>query len=326
MKKKLPEKKKSPHKPVKKFKPKVGLSKLPLEKGSMDDKAGLESVMASLGKILDGKEFLSDLDLDAFLDSKMATGEIPPSMDLDPLDEAQSLIYEAWNTEGPEKIRLARRALELSEDCGDAYIILAEEDAKSLIAARDLYHKGMQAAKRALDPTLFKNGVGHFWGIMETRPFMRAKFGYAECLSELGKYPEAMTEFRELLRLNPGDNQGVRYLLIQRLLESGGEGELGELLERYHDDVSAEFRYTHALWMFRHEGKSERALQLLTEAIECNSHVPAYLMRRKKLPKEIPDSLAFGSIEEAVSYAVLGINAWHGTLGALDWLATHSKV
>jgi tetratricopeptide (TPR) repeat protein len=288
---------------------------------SKDEVVGLQKVMASLSQIFGGKDFMSDAELDAFLDSKIASGEIPPSAALDPLDEAQSLIYEAWNSEGVVKVELARRALDLCPDCADAYVILAEEDAKSKDAALALYRKGLDAGKRALDPELFAKSAGKFWDIMETRPYMRARLGLAECLWDMGKKDEALEHLRELMRLNPGDDQGVRYILLQCLLESGADEELGALLDRYGDDTSPEIRFSRALWMFRRQGPGEGADAALAGAVKANPHVPAFLLKRKKLSKRIPSSALEGSEEEAEAYASGAIDPWHRTLGALEWLS-----
>ena len=289
-----------------------------------EEKKGLEKVMASLSQIFGGKDFLSDAELDAFLDSKIASGEIPPSAALDPLDEAQSLIYEAWNSEGQHKIELARRALDLSKDCADAYVILAESDAKTKEAALGLYRKGVEAGQRAIDPGLFARSAGKFWDIMEARPYMRARLGLAECLWDLGKKEESLGHLRELMRLNPADDQGVRYILLQCLLESGADEELGGLLDRYGRDTSPEIRYTHALWLFRREGPGPAAGARLKEAIRANPHVPAYLLKRKKFSDRVPASAHEGSEEEAEAYASGAADTWHRTLGALDWLASRS--
>lgn len=291
---------------------------------SKDEKVGLEKVMASLTRIFGGKDFMSDAELDALLDSKMASGEIPPSAALDPLDEAQSLIYEAWNSEDIVKVELAHRALDLCPDCADAYVILAQEEATSKEAALTLYRKGVEAGKRALDPALFTKAVGKFWDLMETRPYMRARLGLAECLWDLAKKEEALGHLRELMRLNPADDQGVRYILLQCLLESGADEELGALLERYGKDTSPEIRFTQALWLFRRQGKGAAANAALKEAIRANPNVPAFLLKRKKLSKRLPTAAREGSEAEAEAYAGGAMDPWHGTLGALEWLAEHS--
>ncbi len=49
------------------------------------------------------------------------------------LDEAQELMYRAWESNDPvERIELAGQALQKSEDCADAWILLAKESAVNL--------------------------------------------------------------------------------------------------------------------------------------------------------------------------------------------------
>ncbi len=160
---------------------------------------------------------------------------------------------------------------------------------------------------------------------METRPYMRARLGLAECLWELGRKEQAVGHLRELLRLNPSDDQGVRYILAQCLLETGADEELGELLERFRGDGSPQIRYSHALWMFRREGPGPKAAELLKQAMASNPHVPAFLLKRRKLPKQAPSRADAGSEDEAAAYAMGALESWHRTLGAADWLAENAR-
>src|SRR5205807_84481 len=119
---------------------------------------------------------------------------------------------------------------------------------------------------------------------------------------------------RELMRLNPSDNQGVRYILLQCLLESGADEELGALLSRYGEDASPEIAYTRALWQFRRAGRSKAADAALAEALRANPHVPAFLLKRKPLPSSAPSAVAPGGTEAAGAYASGALAAWHQTL------------
>ncbi len=69
---------------------------------------------------------------------------------------------------------------------------------------------------------------------------MRARFELAEMLEHVGRVGEAIAHYKELLRLNPGDNQGVRYVLVRRLLLDGLDAEAAELVAAYPDDAGAE--------------------------------------------------------------------------------------
>ncbi len=71
-----------------------------------------------------------------------------------------------------------------------------------------------------LGPEFFEENVGHFWGIVETRPYMRARLGLAFTLWGTGERDAAIEQAQDMLRLNPGDNQGVRYPLMLWLLET----------------------------------------------------------------------------------------------------------
>ncbi len=242
------------------------------------------------------------------------------------LDEAQQLMYQAW--ESPSRTRrleLAGTALEISPDCADAYVLLAQEGSSSLAEATELYRKAVEAGERALGKRAFKDDVGHFWGLLETRPYMRARAGLAQCLREAGQRDEAIAHHRDLLRLNPRDNQGIRYVLAACLLDTGRDAELAILLEQHADDAGAAWAYTRALLAFRIGGDSERSRTLLAEARAANPHVPAYLLGRKKMPKRLPDYIGFGDENEAIAYVGDNASGWQKTAGALDWLAAQER-
>jgi len=239
----------------------------------------------------------------------------------EPLFYAQKLMYEAFETQGARRVTLAHEALEISPDCADAYLLLAEEATLSLEEARELLEQGVAAGERALGPEPFEGDVGYFWGLIETRPYMRARAALAETLWALGGGEEAVAHQRELLRLNPNDNQGVRYRQAEYLLALECYEELDELFAAYEDDGAAAFAYTKALAAFHRQGDSSEARTLLAEAREQNPHVPAYLSGRKRVPARLPDYVGFGDASEAVDYVVGAKAYWQNVPGALAWLA-----
>lgn len=147
----------------------------------------MEKVMSDIGRLLSEREFASVEEANAFLQKTLASGGPPPSLPHTPLEEAQDLMHEAWGSTGKRRLELARRALEISKECADAYVLLAEEVARSLQEAKDLYEQGVKAGERALGSQAFEEEAGHFWGILETRPYMRARAGLACCLWLLGE-------------------------------------------------------------------------------------------------------------------------------------------
>ncbi len=242
------------------------------------------------------------------------------------LNEAQDLMYQAFEEKNPAKrIILAHEALEISPDCADAYVLLAEEEADTVGRALEYYQKAVEAGERALGEDYFEENEGHFWGLLETRPYMRARQGLAEILWRLDKTEDAMAHYRDMLRLNPDDNQGIRYSLLNLLVHNNQDGEAMDLIDEYEDDAMAEWLYTNALLVFRAEGAGSEANRRLREALEQNSHVPDYLTGQKRLPIKRPPYMSWGGEDEAVHYAAGYLDAWRKTPGALDWLKSQHK-
>ena len=284
------------------------------------DRRAHERTMADLTQLLNEQDFQSVEEANAFLQGILASGGPPPATHRTSLDRAQDIMYRAWEARGKKRVTLAKQALATSEDCADAYVLLAEETAKSLEEARQLYEQGVQAGERAVGQDTFEAEVGYFWGLLETRPYMRARAGLAQCLWLLGQQQDAIGHYQDMLRLNPGDNQGIRYLLASCLLEIGDDAQLQTLLDTYPDDASASWMYTCALVRFRNDGASQAANDLLAEAIEFNPFVPAYLLGRKRLPKRLPGYMGFGDENEAKHYAVEATSIWQQDPAALAWL------
>jgi tetratricopeptide (TPR) repeat protein len=233
--------------------------------------------------------------------------------------KAQDVMYEAWerNT-SRSRIALARKALGISPLCADAYVLLAEE-AQSIEEARDLYAKGVEAGELALGPRGFEEYAGHFWGFLETRPYMRARAGLASTLVQLGDIEGALAHYRDMLKLNPNDNQGIRYVLAGCLLKQDDYSALKELLAA-HEDGSAFWLYTRALVAFRES--NEQAATLVKNAWAANQHVPAILAGTKPAVGSDDGYITMGGPDEASYYVTECGAAWHRTPGAVAWLTT----
>jgi tetratricopeptide (TPR) repeat protein len=241
-----------------------------------------------------------------------------------PQDRAQDLMYQAFESSDPEEqVRLAEAALDLWPDCADAYFLLAGY-APTRKSALELYEKAVAAGERALGPRAFREDAGHFWGILETRPYMRARLGLAETLWTCGRRDEAVGHLRDMLRLNPNDNQGLRYTLAAWLLAMDRDDDLAQLLEQYQEG-SATWLYTSALFAFRRHGDSPEAQTLLKHARKANKHVPGYLVGARPVPPESPPYYSPGDDTEAIMYAQFNMSGWRATPGAIDWLRAGEK-
>lgn len=289
-------------------------------KKPMTNRRSMDKVMSDLGKLLSQQDFQSIEEANEFLANNVMGAPLPSMAPETPLEEAQELIYEAWETNSPrQRVRLAKKALKISESCVDAYVILAEDDAKTVRDAHNLYAAGVRAGEQLLGDE-YEETVGHFWGITSTRPYMRARAGMASTLWQMGQHTAAIAHYQELLRLNPMDNQGNRYLLFTHLLSHGLPDEIENLLAAYPDDASASWNYNWALYLFKYEQGSPQANKQLKVALGRNAHIPDFLLKRRRLPRQRPAYMSFGDDSEAVAYVHESQQVWESIPGALDWL------
>jgi hypothetical protein len=123
-----------------------------------------------------------------------------------------------------------------------------------------------------------------------------------------------------MLKLNPNDNQGIRYVLAGCLLRKDDYSALEELLAA-HEDGSASWLYTRALVAFREGGDSdEQAAALVRDAWSANEHVPAILAGTKPAVRSNDGYVTMGGPDEATYYVTECGAAWHRTPGAVAWL------
>jgi tetratricopeptide (TPR) repeat protein len=295
----------------------------------MPDRRGMEKFMARMTKLLNEQNFSSVEEANKFLQSYTHVDQLPEMENSSPLDKAQDLMYDAWGAKGNQRVKLAKQALAISEDCADAYVLLAEETAKDPKQAKDLYEKGVAAGERAIKAqfgeAIFEEDPDFFWNVMETRPYMRALEGLAISLWELEDHTKAIEIYQQMLKLNPNDNQGVRYVLASCLLKKERHEELEKLLEEYNEDASAEWAYSRALLAFRKEGDGKTSNSLLKAAIKSNRFVPDYLIGNKRMPTVPPAYMSHGDDSEAINYAVSGKTLWQDTPGAIEWLQTNIR-
>jgi len=291
-------------------------------------KREMEQTMRKIGKIAENKN-MSIKDLNKYfigkhmddIDDEYEEMGAPKS----PQDVAQNMIYDAMDmSSGRARRALVEKALKIYPHLADAWIILAEETASTQEEALECYKKAIEAGEKDLGEQFFKENEGHFWGITESRPYMRAKIYLAQALWDLGNEDEAISHYKDCLRLNPNDNQGVRDILTARLLIKNDLEGVEAIQKQYKEDFGTQYSYNRALLLFKKFGpESKRASSQLEKAIERNLFVPRHLLGKTKMPKQIPGSYSMGSREEAIIYTDDALRAWKETPGALSWLLQH---
>jgi tetratricopeptide (TPR) repeat protein len=201
-------------------------------------------------------------------------GDLEPEGNSTETLESWLTIRKAWHATGAQRGELAHRALEIFPQCADAYLILAQESSPDLLfTAKSLYEQALETCQSTLGPSTFENCAGRFWKLIpQTRPYMRARAGLARCLWLLAQRQQAIEHYCDMLRLNPGDNQGVRYLLLAHtLLQPRTDKQLAALIENYKYDDSAFWLYTNSLRYFRRARASITANRALKKALKATA-------------------------------------------------------
>ena len=237
-----------------------------------------------------------------------------------PEEQAQALIDQAWEARTQRQAAaLARRALEIFPDCADAYNVLAGAEARSAEDALVLYEHGVDAGRRTLGNAFFDEHRGHFWGMIETRPYLRARRGLADCLWALGRKRESITHCEALLELSPDDNQGIRHGLLSRYLALGNDMGAARLFRDYPHDASAAFLWSRVLLDLR-RGDQVAATEHLVLAMHGNPHVAGFFAGKRKPPARLPAHYSPGDRNEAALYIANFAEAWLASADAMDWL------
>lgn len=260
-------------------------------------------------------------DLSVFLDPrsiKPSSAEYKSAVSDKTLWQAQELVYDSWETANVRsRFALARKALKLSLFCADAWLTLAEWPSLSSSERREMIERAVAAGELALGEGGLKENEGHFWGVLETRPYMRARGELGNVLWDAGEKEDALQNFREMLILNPDDNQGIRYILAAKLLEMGRMDELKSLMEQYADEYSPEIQYTRALIAYFEEAND--AKEIAEHAFETNRHVPGMLSGRVPTVR-VGDYVSLGGEDQATNYVEFNGAVWKQIPGAIEWL------
>ncbi len=245
------------------------------------------------------------------------------------LFRAQQLVWEAWDFRYKrDRVTCAEEALALSDMCADAFILLAQE-VRGVLEKRRYYERAVAAGKRAVEfefgpDALTRKGVP-FWKDVDTRPYMRALYGLSFCLWDTGERHEAVAILRELLRLNPDDNQGNRTTLVTRLFGIGDLSGAANILKTYREPSLADWAWNNALLLFLTEGPSTEADAALENARDKNRFVADLLTGVKQVPRTAPSYYALGSREEAVAYVIFNRENWAAAKRALLWVSEKTE-
>jgi tetratricopeptide (TPR) repeat protein len=238
-----------------------------------------------------------------------------------------------------ERRMIAERLVDYAMDCPDPMLAMgfalravrldpAVLDARVLLAIaaggpQDEFIEELQAIIAAgeadMGQDFFRENRGHFWGIVETRPYMRARCRLAQELYLAGRIAEAIAHYEEMMQLNPNDNQGLRYPLLGHYLETDSLDGARRLFAEFDGEPTAMFLWGRVLERYL-AGDLEGAAQALRVARTQNAGVEEFITGRKRMPKSRPDYFRPGDITEALTCMDTIGAAWTKHREAVQWL------
>lgn len=261
-----------------------------------------EKILKELMKHLDSLEIESEDELNEetqkFID-KLNKKEI--NFEDTPEYESDELLEEAYEAETEKEARsLAKKALEVYPDNIDAQVFLANMERNPVNRLKQLDWAIEKARKILEEEGLFEeDNIGHFWGMIETRPYMRARNSKLQELMILGRYKEAVKESEELLKLCENDNMGVRSLLMGLYCYFEEFDKCEKLHEQYKEDRTISMLFPMAI-MYYKKGDYRKAEKMLNEIDEKNPFIVDYCIGEVENEiDEDPEYYSLGSQEEA---------------------------
>uniref|UniRef100_A0A8C6T3R0 Suppression of tumorigenicity 7 n=1 Tax=Neogobius melanostomus TaxID=47308 RepID=A0A8C6T3R0_9GOBI len=259
--------------------------------------------------------------------------------DSDHLRPADAIMQKAWRERNPQaRISAAHEALEL-EDCATAYILLAEEEATTIMEAERLFKQALKAGELCYrrSQTLQHHGTQYeAQHRRDTNVLVYIKRRLAMCSRKLGRTREAVKMMRDLMKEFPLLSMfNIHENLLESLLELQNYADVQAVLAKY-DDISlpksATICYTAALLKaravsdkFSPEAASRRglstaemnAVEAIHRAVEFNPHVPKYLLEMKSLILP-PEHILKRGDSEAIAYAFFHLQHWKRVEGTYN--------
>lgn len=279
----------------------------------------MEKDLAKLMKAIEEQGLESEEELNDFMNNMIGKSLDDLPERTDKKGRSEDLVFDAYEQTETKGKKLVKQALELDPDNADAYNYLAsiEEDIDKAIG---MFEKAIKAGEKTLGKKFIEKEKGHFWGMLETRPYMRAKAGLADCLYAKNKIDEAIEVYEEMLELNSNDNQGIRYLLSTLLLGENDLTNFEKFIEKSEDEDCAVWNYNNALYSFKKLGRTTKSEKVLSRAYKSNKFVIDYMLGNKKMPNKQPQYVGRGDENEAISYVNEAWSIWGETDGAFGWL------
>ncbi|KAF0040382.1 hypothetical protein F2P81_006280 [Scophthalmus maximus] len=248
--------------------------------------------------------------------------------DSDHLRPADAIMQKAWRERNPQaRISAAHEALEL-EDCATAYILLAEEEATTIMEAERLFKQALKAGEGCYRRSQQLQHHGTQYEAQhrrDTNVLVYIKRRLAMCSRKLGRTREAVKMMRDLMKEFPLLSMfNIHENLLESLLELQNYADVQAVLAKY-DDISlpksATICYTAALLKAR--AVSDKGNRVISDTTTYTTVLlylsQTYLLEMKSLILP-PEHILKRGDSEAIAYAFFHLQHWKRVEGALNLL------
>lgn len=159
------------------------------------------------------------------------------------------------------------------------------------------------------------------WGWLENRPFLRSYHSLGLQYMESGNTEMALSVFKTILSLNPGDNQGVRALVVDCCLKLKMYKDVLTVCKDSQDDHMAETIYGRvlALIALKQMPKADKAFRLAVAALPL---VAAEIVKaRHPRPRNMDEGrYTVGGADQAWYYWKEAGKYWEEVPGAIEFV------
>ncbi len=140
-----------------------------------------------------------------------------------------------------------------------------------------------------------EESIGSFWGILETRPYMRLRNKYMEHLVEAGMMGQAVRECEEMIRLCKDDNLGVRFRLMHLYAFLEMEEPALALYSKYDAHEETQLLLPLSILYFK-KGDYKKAETYLRRLVAVNKDTKKFFrgIKRDKLDRYVNEMSEYG--------------------------------
>lgn len=188
----------------------------------------------------------------------------PPRDDPDARERARGVLEREMDR-GATPEEAARAALRVSEECAEAWLLLADA-ARTAEEARTRVRRAVAVATAALGSSRLVAERGRLADSPDGVAYLHALAALARSQAAEERGPQAVQTLQHVLAADPRDPLAVRGDLLLLLLATGRDDEAEELVAAYPDEANADWSFGRAL-LRRRRATDDASLARATAAL-----------------------------------------------------------